>query len=182
MVFEISKYLNKKPKIDKTVFVAEGSNVIGSVEIKKNSSVWFNCTIRADVNSISIGEKTNIQDGTIIHVSSGGFSATGGAGSPTIIGDNVTIGHNATIHACKIHSNSLIGMGSIILDNAEINQYSFIAAGCLIPPGTIVKKNELWAGNPGRPVRKLKQKELELIDNTPLVYEKLAKEFLKNGF
>ena len=136
MVFEISKYLNNKPKIDKTVFVAQGSNVLGSVEIKKNSSVWFNCTIRADVNFISIGEKTNIQDGTTIHVSSGGFSATGGAGSPTIIGDNVTI----------------------------------------------VKKNELWAGNPGRPVRKLKQKELELIDNTPLVYEKLAKEFLKNGF
>ena len=148
MVLEISKFLNKKPKIDKTVFIAEGSNVIGSVEIK-NSSVWFNCAIRADVNFISIGEKTNIQDGTIIHVSSGGFSATGGAGSPTTIGDNVTIGHNATIHACTIHSNSLIGMGSIILDNAEINEYSFIAAGCLIPPGTIVKKMNCGLGTQG---------------------------------
>ena len=182
MVSQISKYLNQKPRIDKTVFVAKGSNLIGSVEIKKNSSVWCNCTIRADVNFISIGEKTNIQDGTIIHVSSGGFSATGGAGSPTIIGNNVTIGHNATIHACRIHSNSLIGMGSIILDNAEINEYSFIAAGCLVPPGTVVQKNELWAGTPGRAIRKLKPKELELIDNTPLVYEKLAKEFLKNSF
>ena len=148
MVSQISKYLNQKPRIDKTVFVAKGSNLIGSVEIKKNSSVWFNCTIRADVNFISIGEKTNIQDGTIIHVSSGGFSATGGAGSPTIIGNNVTIGHNATIHACRIHSNSLIGMGSIILDNAEINEYSFIAAGCLVPPGTVVKKMNCGRGTP----------------------------------
>lgn len=182
MISKVLKNLDAEPQIDKSVFIAKGSTLIGDIEIKKNSSIWFNCAIRADVNYIKIGEKTNIQDGTIIHVSSGGFSATGGKGYPTLIGDNVTVGHNATIHACTIHSNSLIGMGSIILDNSVIQEYSLVAAGCLIPPNSIVKTNELWAGNPGRPIRKLKQKELELIDNTPLVYEKLAKEFLKKSF
>ena len=122
MVLEISKFLNKKPKIDKTVFIAEGSNVIGSVEIKKNSSVWFNCAIRADVNFISIGEKTNIQDGTIIHVSSGGFSATGGAGSPTIIGDNVTIGGQAGFAGhISIGQNVVIAAKSGVTKNIKDN-------------------------------------------------------------
>lgn len=176
------KFLEKKPSIDNTVFIANGSKIIGDVVIKKKSSVWFNCTLRADVNFIRIGERTNIQDGTVIHVSSGGFSATGGKGCPTIIGDNVTIGHNATIHACSIKSNSLIGMGAIVLDNAIVHEYSFVAAGCLIPPNSIVNSYELWAGNPGKVIRKLKKKEIYLIDNTPLVYNKLAKEFLKKGF
>ena len=95
---KLLSYKNKLPKISKNVFVASGSSIIGDVEIDEMSSIWFNCALRADVNHIRIGKKTNIQDGTIIHVSSGGFSATGGGGNPTIIGDNVTIGHNATIH------------------------------------------------------------------------------------
>ena len=176
---KLLSYKNKLPKISKNVFVASGSSIIGDVEIDEMSSIWFNCALRADVNHIRIGKKTNIQDGTIIHVSSGGFSATGGGGNPTIIGDNVTIGHNATIHACVINSNSLIGMGSVILDKAVIDEMSFVAAGCLIPPGTIVKSNELWAGNPGKCIRKLKDKEKELILNTPETYYKLSKEFMR---
>ncbi len=175
-------YKNKLPKIKKNVFLARGSIIVGDIEIQEKSSVWYNCVLRADVNFIRVGKKTNIQDGTVIHVSSGGFSATGGSGNPTIIGDNVTIGHNATIHACVIHSNTLIGMGSIILDQAIVDEMSFIAAGCLIPPGTKVRSYELWAGNPGKCIRKLKDKETELILNTPETYYKLSQEFLKKSF
>ena len=129
MTEKIIKYKNKTPIIKKNVFIADGSKVIGNVEINEDSSIWFNCVLRGDVDYIKIGKNTNIQDGTIIHVSSYGFSATGRNGSPTEIGDNVTIGHNATIHACKIDDNALIGMGSIVLDNAIINHMAFIAAG-----------------------------------------------------
>lgn len=175
----IFSYKNLIPKINKDVFLASGSKIIGDVEIGEKSSVWFNCVIRGDVNFIKIGEKTNIQDGTIIHVSSKGFSATGGKGFPTIIGNNVTVGHNAIIHASMINSNSLIGMGATILDNSIIKEMSFVAAGTIIPPNTVVNENELWAGNPGRFVRQLKEKERELIINTPETYYKLSQEFLK---
>jgi len=175
----IKKFKNKEPKIAKDVFVAEGSKIIGHVEIKNESSVWYNCVIRADVNYVKIGKKTNIQDGTVIHVSSNGFSANGKKGFPTIIGDLVTVGHNATIHACTIKNYALIGMGSIILDNAEIGNMSLIAAGTVITPGKKVGDCELWAGNPGRFVRKISQAEKKLLSDTPEVYNNLRKEFLK---
>tara|TARA_A100001015_G_C15040012_1_gene739006 strand:- start:3658 stop:4212 length:555 start_codon:yes stop_codon:yes gene_type:complete len=175
-------YKEKKPNLAKDVFVADGAKLIGDVTIGKKSGIWYNCVLRADVNYIKIGEKTNIQDGTIVHVSSIGFSATGGNGYPTIIGDNVTIGHNATVHACNIKSNSLIGMGSVILDNAVIGEMSIVAAGCVITPGTQVKDFELWAGNPGKFIRRIKEREKELIINTPETYYNLGKEFLKKKF
>ena len=131
------KYKNKFPKIKDSVFLAEGVKIIGDVEINDNSNIWFNTVIRADVNCVKIGKKCNVQDGTIIHVSSYGFSANGKKGSPTLISDNVTIGHNATIHACTIGSNALIGMGSIILDRSIIEDFGFVAAGALITPGTV---------------------------------------------
>ena len=159
--------------------ITDGSRIIGDVEILKNSSVWFNCVIRGDVNNIKIGENTNIQDGTIIHVSSNGFSANGKMGYPTVIGDNVTIGHNATIHACKIDDFSLIGMGSVVLDNAKIEKYAFVAAGAVVTPGTIVKKFQLWAGNPAKFIREINNTEKKLLENTPDVYDNLSKEFLK---
>ena len=108
---KILKYKDKFPKIKDSVFLADGVMIIGDVKIEDQSNVWYNTVIRADVNYIRIGKKCNIQDGTVIHVSSYGFSAKGKKGSPTIISDNVTIGHNATIHACEIGKNSLIGMG-----------------------------------------------------------------------
>ena len=179
MSYSILEYQKKKPIIHKSVLVADGSRIIGDVEILKNSSVWFNCVIRGDVNNIKIGERTNIQDGTIIHVSSNGFSANGKMGYPTVIGDNGTIGHNATIHACKINDFSLIGMGSVILDNAKIEKYAFVAAGAVVTPGTIIKKYQLWAGNPAKFIREINDTEKKLLENTPDVYEKLRKEFLK---
>ena len=181
MTEKIIKYKNKTPIIKKNVFIADGSKVIGNVEINQDSSIWFNCVLRGDVDYIKIGKNTNIQDGTIIHVSSYGFSATGRNGSPTEIGNNVTIGHNATIHACKIDDNALIGMGSIVLDNAIINHMAFIAAGAVITPGSVVKENELWAGNPAKFLRMTNETEKKLLINTPKIYGELRKEFLKKN-
>ena len=173
------KFKNKKPKIGKNVFLAGGVFVVGDVEIKENSSIWYNTVIRGDVNFIKIGRNCNIQDGTIIHVSSYGFSARGKKGSPTIIGDNVTVGHNATIHACEIGDYSLIGMGSVILDQTIIKKNAFIAAGAVVTPGSLIKSKELWAGNPARFIRKISEVEEKLLKNTPEVYFELSKEFLK---
>ena len=167
------------PDLEKNVFLAAGSKIIGNVYIGSESSVWYNCVIRADVNHVRIGKKTNIQDGTIIHVSSSGFSATGGKGCPTLIGNNVTIGHNATIHACTINDYSLVGMGSIILDGSVLEEMSFVAAGSLVAPGTQIGKEELWAGNPARFKRMINEKEQNLIINTPDTYSLLREEFLK---
>ena len=182
MIKKIFKYKNKVPVIKKNVFIADGCRIIGDVEINEDSSIWYNCVIRGDVDYVKIGKNTNIQDGTVIHVSSYGFSATGRNGSPTEIGNNVTIGHNATIHACKIDDNALIGMGSIILDNTIINEMAFIAAGAVVTPGTEVKKNELWAGNPAKFLRKINENEKKLLINTPKVYGELRKEFLKKNW
>lgn len=178
---KILKYKNKIPIIKKNVFIAEGSKIIGDVEINEGSSIWYNCVLRGDVDYIKIGKNTNIQDGTIVHVSSYGFSATGRNGSPTEIGDNVTIGHNATIHACKIKDNALIGMGSIILDNTVVERMAFIAAGAVVTPGSKIKENELWAGNPAKFLRMTNENEKKLLINTPKVYGDLRKEFLKNN-
>ena len=179
MIDKFIKFKDKFPKVKNTVFVAEGVVIVGDVEIDDNSNIWFNSVIRADVNFVKIGKKCNIQDGTVIHVSSYGFSANGKKGNPTIISDNVTIGHNATIHACEIGPNSLIGMGSVILDKAIIEDFGFVAAGALIPPGAIIKSRELWAGNPGKFIRKISDTEEQLLKNTPEVYYNLSKEFLK---
>ena len=156
--------------------------IIGDVKVGENSSIWYNSIIRGDVNFIIIGKNCNIQDGTIIHVSSYGFSARGKKGSPTIIGDNVTIGHNATIHACEIGDYCLIGMGSVVLDQSILEEKSFIAAGsAVVTPGSRVKSKQLWAGNPAKFVRNISDIEEKLLINTPQVYNNLSQEFLKNS-
>ena len=179
MNFKILEYNNKIPQISKNVFIADGVKIIGDVIIHEDSSIWFNSVVRADVNSIKIGKKTNIQDGSVIHVSSNGFSANGKKGFPTLIGDFVTVGHNATIHACKINNFALIGMGAVLLDNSLVDEYGFVAAGAVVTPGTKINKYELWAGNPAKFVRKVTNTEIDLMENTPIVYDKLSKEFLK---
>ena len=173
------KYKDKEPLIHDSVYLADGVHIIGDVKINENTSVWFNTVIRGDVNYVRIGKNCNIQDGTIIHVSSYGFSARGEKGSPTIIGDHVTVGHNATIHACEIGDYSLIGMGSVILDQRSIENKAFVAAGAVVTPGSHIKTNELWAGNPAKFIRNISKIEEKLLINTPEVYKELSKEFLK---
>lgn len=159
------------PEIEKNVFVSSDCKIIGKVKIRDNSSVWFKCVIRGDVNCISIGNSTNIQDGTIIHVSRSG-------GGSTSIGDFVTIGHRALIHACNIKNHAFIGMGAILMDNVEIESDSMIAAGSLVTPGKRVLSGELWGGSPARFMRKLTSVEIDNNRETANHYVKLSKKYL----
>ena len=147
----ILKFNNKKPIISNSSFIANTSTIIGDVKIGNESSIWFGTTIRADMNYVRIGNRTNIQDNSIIHVTTDI--------APTKIGDGVTIGHGAIIHGCTIKNNCLIGLGSIVMDEAVIQQGSMIAAGAIVTPKTIVPKNTLMVGIPAKPLRKLTEDE-----------------------
>ena len=144
---------NITPKILEGVFLADNAVVIGDVIIGKESSVWFNTVIRGDVNSIVIGNSVNVQDGVVVHCT---YQKT-----KTIIGDNVSIGHNAIIHGCEIRNNVLIGMGAIIMDNVIIEENSIIAAGAVLTKGTYVKSGSLFAGVPAKFKRSLFEEEIE---------------------
>ena len=144
---------NITPKILEGVFLADNAVVVGDVIIGKESSVWFNTVIRGDVNSIIIGNSVNIQDGVVVHCT---YQKT-----KTIIGDNVSIGHNAIIHGCEIRNNVLIGMGAIIMDNVIIEENSIIAAGAVLTKGTYVKSGSLFAGVPAKFKRSLFDEEIE---------------------
>lgn len=128
-----------KPIIHKTCFITQNVTLIGRVELKEKVNVWFNAVIRGDVNKITVGKYTNIQDGCMLHVSDE---------HDLQIGNYVTVGHNSTLHGCVIHDNVLVGMGSIVLDGAEIGKNSWIAAGTVIPPGKKIPENSLVMGNP----------------------------------
>lgn len=148
----IHSYKGMKPKIAATAFIADGAHIIGDVQIGEHSSVWFNCVLRGDVFPIRIGDHTNIQDGTIIHVTSDQF--------PTILGNCVTIGHGVILHGCQVRDGSLIGIGSIILDEAEIGEACLIAAGSLITPGTKIPPRSLVMGAPAKVRRELSPEEV----------------------
>ena len=148
----IREYEDKTPSIDESAFIAESADVIGDVIIGKDSSIWFQTVVRGDENTIRIGNGTNIQDGSILHVTQGTH--------PLILMDQITVGHMALIHGCTIHSNTLIGMGSIILDGAEIMEESIIGAGSLVTEGTQIPSRVLAFGRPAKPQRDLTEKEL----------------------
>ena len=144
----LKNYKNITPKVDETGFVESTAVVIGEVEIGKMSSVWFNCVIRGDVNSIKIGNYTNIQDGSVLHVTNRAHNKDNPQKGALVIGDYVTIGHNAVLHGCKISDYSLIGMGAVVLDDAKIGECSIVAAGSVVKEGFIVPPYTLVAGNP----------------------------------
>lgn len=146
----IHSYKGFEPKIHETVFVAKNATIIGDVEIGEYSSVWFNTVIRGDVAPTKIGKRVNIQDLSLIHQS---------PNMPVIIEDDVTIGHQVTVHAATIRKNALIGMGAIILDGAEIGENAFIGAGSIVTPGTKIPPNTLALGTPARVVRDLTDKD-----------------------
>ncbi|WP_321371707.1 gamma carbonic anhydrase family protein [uncultured Desulfuromusa sp.] len=148
----LHKYQGISPQLDSGVFLAPSADVIGDVVIGADSSVWFQVVIRGDVNHIYIGKRTNIQDGTVVHVTH--------KTHPTIIGDDVTIGHNATVHGCKIGHRCLIGMGAIVLDGAEVEDDAMVAAGALVTPGTRIPSGTLYAGAPAKYKRHLSDKEI----------------------
>ncbi len=151
----IESFLGHTPDINKTAFIAKSAAIIGAVEIGKGCSIWHHTTIRGDANYIKIGKGTNIQDNSVIHIDSSEF--------PTIIGDNVTIGHSAIIHACTLETHSFIGMGSIVMDGSVVSSFSMVAAGALVTPGKKIPKGELWAGSPAKKMRDLTTQEFKMI-------------------
>lgn len=161
----VKDYQGISPKIDSTVFIAESADIIGKVTIEKNANIWYNVVIRADEQDIIIGENTNIQDGSVVHV---------GNESTTVIGKNVTVGHKALIHGCKIGDNTLIGMGSIVLDNAEIGDYTLLGAGSLVPPGKKIPSGVLAMGSPAKVIRELSNEEKENLIKSALKYIETA--------
>lgn len=169
MVYITKTFRGKSPVIAPSAFIAEGAVIIGDAHIGDNSSVWFNAVLRADVNPIFIGENTNIQDGTVVHTSI--------LNGHTEIGNNVTIGHLAMIHACKIMDYAFIGMQSIIMDKVIVEEYSIVAAGALVSPGKVVRSKELWAGVPAKFIRKISEEEIEMIKLSSINYVKISKEY-----
>ncbi|AWG20328.1 gamma carbonic anhydrase family protein [Flavobacterium faecale] len=156
----------KTPQIPADCFVAENATIVGDVVFGELCSVWFNAVIRGDVNYIKIGNKVNVQDGAIIHCTYQKY--------PTIIGNNVSIGHNAMVHGCVIHDNVLIGMGAIVMDNCVVESNSIIAAGAVVIQNTVVTSGSIWAGVPAKKVKELSESdfsgEVERIANNYVLY------------
>ncbi|MDE2029568.1 MAG: gamma carbonic anhydrase family protein [Alphaproteobacteria bacterium] len=178
----ILPYRGQWPKIDPTAFIAPGAVVIGDVEIGAESSVWFGCVIRGDVNKVRIGARTNIQDGTVIHVASGEQPVSAHSkipldGYPTIIGDDVTVGHMALLHACVVESRGFVGMKSGVMDGAKIESEGMLASGALLTPGKTVASGELWAGSPAKFWRKLMPDDIAQFDLRAGQYARLGQEY-----
>ncbi|NRB11429.1 MAG: gamma carbonic anhydrase family protein [Rickettsiaceae bacterium] len=169
MTYKLVPYKELNPTIGKGVYLADNVIIAGDVKIAENASIWFNSVVRGDVAPVTIGQNTNIQDGTIIHTSR--FDG------PTNIGSNITIGHLALIHACTIEDNAFIGMSSTIMDKAIIEEYGFVAAGSLVTPGKIIKKKELWAGRPAKFIRNITDEELEFMKDNVRNYLELANNY-----
>ena len=170
-------YLEHLPGVGERVYVDPDATVIGDVVLGADVSIWPGTIVRGDVNFIRIGARTNIQDGTVVHVSHDGPHAKLG-GFATIIGEDVTIGHKAIIHACRIEDAVLIGMGAIVLDGAIVKQHGFVGAGALIAPGKVVGEGELWLGNPGKKVRMLTDAEIEALYYSAGHYVRLKDQYL----
>lgn len=166
----ILTYKNTAPKIDSSAYIASSAVVIGDVAVGAQSSLWFGVVARGDINTIEIGQRTNIQDGTVIHVSS--------AGQGTRIGDDVTVGHMAVLHACVLENSCFVGIKACVMDDALVASGAMVAAGALVTPGKLVRCGELWAGVPARAVRELKQEEVNMMQWIPEHYVKLARDYL----
>lgn len=168
----ILTFMDKHPKIDPTAFIAPGARIIGDVEIGPNSSIWYNCVLRGDVNRIRIGARTNIQDGTVIHVDSPKF---GSDGLPTIIGDDVLIGHMVMLHGSVLHDRAFVGLGSVVMDGCTIESDGMLAAGALLSPAKTIGAGELWIGRPAKKLRDLTEQEIAANRMGAAHYAQLAK-------
>ena len=176
----IRPFLAHTPVLGARVYVDPAATVIGQVALGDDVSIWPGCVVRGDVNSIEIGARTNVQDGSIVHVThEGPFTRPGGF--PTVIGNDVTIGHGAIIHACRLEEFCLVGMGATVLDGAVVSRYGFVGAGAVVPPGKTVGEAELWLGNPARFVRRLKDREIEQLQYSAQHYMRLKDQYLRMG-
>lgn len=168
----IAPYQEIHPKIHETAFVTDDAIVIGDVEIGEDSSVWYGSVIRGDVNFIRIGARTNIQDLTVIHVSSNTHSTT--------LEDEITVGHRVVLHGCHVESGCLIGIGAILMDGVRVGRDSLVAAGSLLTPGTQIPPKSLVMGSPARVKRELTEDELAYLDRSWRAYVDLVKQYKKS--
>jgi carbonic anhydrase/acetyltransferase-like protein (isoleucine patch superfamily) len=169
----IQPFLDKTPKVHPTVFIAPSADVIGDVEIGSESSIWFNSVVRGDVHFIRIGQRTNIQDLSILHVTR--------KKHPLIIGDEVTAGHHVTLHGCTISNRVLIGMGAIVLDGAVIEEGSMVGAGALITEGMKVPSHSLALGVPAKIRRNLTEEEIAFLSQSAQNYVELSRFYMMKG-
>ena len=165
----ILPYKDIHPKIDKTAFIAPNAAVVGDVEIGAETGIWFGCQIRGDVNDVKIGARTNIQDGSVIHVTR--------KVSGTYIGDEVTVGHMALLHACTIGDQAFIGMQACVMDEAVVEDRAMVAAGSLVTPGKRVPTGQLWAGRPACYMRDLTDEERDFLKTSSANYVHLARDY-----
>ena len=165
----IRPFKGKHPQVHPTAFVEESAQVIGDVVIGEESSVWFNAVVRGDVFHVRIGARTNVQDGTVIHVSSGTHA--------TILEDEVTVGHNVTLHGCHVERGSLVGIGAIVMDGARIGAESLVAAGSLVSPGTVIPPRSLVMGVPAKVKRQLTDEEAAGLAHFWKNYVEYTKEY-----
>ena len=169
----ILPFRDKTPRVDETAFIAETAVVIGDVTVGARSSVWYGCVLRGDMNHIRIGDDTNIQDMTMIHVDSQGY--------PTVIGNRVSVGHMALLHACTLKDDCMVGMRATVMDGAVVEEGALVAAGALVTPGKVVPAGELWAGSPARKVRDVGEGDQKMLDYIWPVYDRLGEEYRRMG-
>jgi carbonic anhydrase/acetyltransferase-like protein (isoleucine patch superfamily) len=167
----LKHYKGMWPRLHETVFVEESAQVIGDVEIGAHSSIWFNAVVRGDVNYVRIGERTNVQDNSVLHVTKDTH--------PLIIGSDVTIGHSVTLHGCTVRDRCLIGMGANVLDGAEIGEDSIVGAGSVVTEGVKVPARSLVLGLPGRVARSLKDEEVARIAQSARNYMGYTKDYVE---
>jgi carbonic anhydrase/acetyltransferase-like protein (isoleucine patch superfamily) len=172
----ISSYLDAAPQLGARVYVAPSADVIGKVTIGDDSSIWPMAVVRGDVQWIHIGARTSIQDGSVLHVTHDGPYRPGGRA--LIVGDDVTVGHRAVLHACTIGNACLIGMGAIVLDDVEVEDFVMIGAGAIVTPGKRLESRGLYVGSPARRVRDLKPSEIEFLTYSAAHYVKVKNDYL----
>jgi carbonic anhydrase/acetyltransferase-like protein (isoleucine patch superfamily) len=173
----IRPYLDRTPILGARVYIDPAALAIGDVELGDDASLWPFAVARGDVHYIRIGARTNVQDGAVLHVTHDGEYTPGGF--PLTIGDDVTIGHGAIVHACTVRNACLIGMNATVLDGAVVNQHSLVAAGAVIAPGKIGGEGERWVGNPARRARRLSDREIESLYYSARHYVKLKDRYLR---
>lgn len=160
------------PKIARSAFVAPNATLVGDVEIGENASIWFGVILRGDGPGIRIGENSNLQDGTVVHIAQRGLM--------TVVGKNVTVGHMALLHACEVQDGAFIGMRSTVLDGAVVESEAMVAAGAVVTPGKIVRRGELWAGSPARKLRDLTDKDYAEFNRIVTGYVTLSRSYMQN--
>jgi carbonic anhydrase/acetyltransferase-like protein (isoleucine patch superfamily) len=166
---EVLEHLAATPSIASDAFVAGNAVIVGDVAVGTGSSIWYGCILRGDVQRIRVGARTNLQDGTIVHGTTHGH--------PALIGDDVTVGHAAVLHACMIEDRAFIGIGARVLDGAVVRSDAMLAAGAVLTPGKALPTGELWAGNPAKLLRKLTLDEIEGIRISAARYVALAHDY-----